>query len=259
MKELIFLVAMPRSGNTVFSSLINQNPNIACTANSITLEIIKDVDSLKQTDVFKNFPDHQSLDNILNSVYNNYYKHWPQKYIIDRSPVMDPDNLMVIKKYYQKPFKVIVLWRNLIDVLASYMQWYTENPNAFPNRYGHTTDLEKLMMLMNDQGAIARQLKAIKNAMRPENKDMCYFIKYDEFVLDPENYLKSLYKFLGIEYYPHYFENLKQLNNNGITYDDTIVGSNMHKVWPKKIKKIYNPYIEKIPQEIKSKYGHIIL
>jgi hypothetical protein len=22
-----------------------------------------------------------------------------------------------------------------MDVLASYMQWYTENPDAFPNRY----------------------------------------------------------------------------------------------------------------------------
>jgi len=33
----------------------------------------------------------------------------------------------------------------------------------------------------------------------------------------------------------------------------------MHKVWPGKIRKIYNPYIEKIPKEIKEKYGHIIL
>ena len=42
-KELFFLVAMPRSGNTLFASIINQNPNVVCTANSITLEIIKDL------------------------------------------------------------------------------------------------------------------------------------------------------------------------------------------------------------------------
>ena len=40
-KKLFFLVAMPRSGNTLFASIMNQNPNIACTANSITLEIFK--------------------------------------------------------------------------------------------------------------------------------------------------------------------------------------------------------------------------
>ena len=259
MKELIFLVAMPRSGNTVFASVINQNPDIACTANSITLELMKDIYLLKQTDVFQNYPDHKSLDNVLESIFDIYYKDWPQKYIIDRSPVMTPENLMLMKKYYKKPFKVIVLWRNLIDVLASYMQWYTENPNAFPNRYGHTTDLDKLLMLMNTEGVIAKQLLAIETSLKPENKDICHFIKFDEFVEDPETHLKKLYQFLNTPYYPHYFENLKQIEINGMQYDDTIVGSNMHKVWPGRIRKIYNPYIEKIPQEIKDRYGHVIL
>jgi hypothetical protein len=48
-------MALPRSGNTLFASLINQNPNVACTANSITLEIMKDLFLLKQTDVFQKF------------------------------------------------------------------------------------------------------------------------------------------------------------------------------------------------------------
>ena len=54
-KELFFLVALPRSGNTLFGSIINQNPDIACTPNSITLEIMKDLFLLKETDVFKNY------------------------------------------------------------------------------------------------------------------------------------------------------------------------------------------------------------
>ena len=69
-----FLVAMPRSVNTLFASIINQNPNVVCTANSITLEIMKDLFLLKQTDVFLNYPDYKSLDNVLDSVYDLYYK-----------------------------------------------------------------------------------------------------------------------------------------------------------------------------------------
>jgi len=42
---------MPRSGNTLFASIMNQNPKIVCTANSITLEIMKDLFLLKETDV----------------------------------------------------------------------------------------------------------------------------------------------------------------------------------------------------------------
>ena len=75
---------MPRSGNTLFASVMNQNPKIASTANSITLEIMKDLYLLKETDVFQNFPDHNSLDNVLDSVFDTYYKDWSQEIIIDR-------------------------------------------------------------------------------------------------------------------------------------------------------------------------------
>ena len=134
-KQLFFLVALPRSGNTLFASIMNQNPEIAATPNSITLEIMKDLFLLKQTDVFLNYPDHKSLDNVLDSVYDTYYKDWPQRIIIDRGPVMTPGNFALMQKYFKRPFKCIVLLRDLMDVLASYMKWYTENPDAFPNRY----------------------------------------------------------------------------------------------------------------------------
>ena len=130
-KQLFFLVALPRSGNTLFTSIINQNPEIVCTPNSITLEIMKDLFLLKQTDVFLNYQDHDSLDNVLDSVYDNYYKDWPQQYIIDRGPVMTPGNLMLMQKHYRRPFKCIVILRDLMDVLASYMKWYKNNTDAF--------------------------------------------------------------------------------------------------------------------------------
>jgi hypothetical protein len=80
---------------------MNQNPEIAATANSITLEIMKDLFLLKQTDVFQNFPDEKSLDNVLDSVYDNYYKDWPQRIIIDRGPVMTPGNFALMQKHYK--------------------------------------------------------------------------------------------------------------------------------------------------------------
>ena len=95
---------MPRSGNTLFASIMNQNPEIAATPNSITLEIMKDLVLLKKTDVFENYPDHKSLDNVLDSVYDIYYKDWPQRIIIDRGPVTTAPNLALMQKHYGKPF-----------------------------------------------------------------------------------------------------------------------------------------------------------
>ena len=254
-KQLFFLVAMPRSGNTLFASIINQNPNLVCTANSITLEIIKDLNLLKQTDVFKNFPDHKSLDNVLDAVYDNYYKNWPQRVIIDRGPVMTKNNFKLMQKHYKRPFKCIVLLRNLMDVLASYMQWYTENPDSFVNKFGLNTDEEKLSMLMNTKGVIAKELDAIKNAYKYPN--ICHFVKYDDLVTQPKQEFKKICQFIGEPYFNHRFNNLDQVTVNGLSYNDKIVGSNMHKLFDGPVRKVYNPYIEKIPERIKHKYEHI--
>ena len=254
-KQLFFLVALPRSGNTLFASIMNQNPEIAATPNSITLEIMKDLFLLKQTDVFQNYPDHKSLDNVLDMVYDNYYRNWPQKIIIDRGPVMTTGNLALMQKHFKEPFKVIVLLRDLMDVLASYMQWYTKNSNAFPNRFNCKNDEEKLMMLMNNKGAIAKDLEAIKNSYNYPG--LCHYVKYDDMVTQPEQEFRKIYQFLGEPYFNHRFNNLDQVSVNGLSYDDKVVGSNMHKLFDGPVRKVYNPYIEKIPERIKEKYGHI--
>ena len=253
-KKLFFLVAMPRSGNTLFASIMNQNPELVVTPNSITLEIMKDLFLLKETDVFQNYPDHKSLDNVLDSVYDAYYKDWPQRIIIDRGPVMTSGNFALMQKHFKRPFKCIILLRDLIDVLASYMQWYTENPDSFINKYNLKNDEEKLSMVMNSKGAVAKDLEAIKNAYK--YPDICHFVKYDDLVARPQEEIQKIYQFLDEPYYNHSFENLQQVEVNGIKYDDTIVGKNMHTI-RSVVRKEYNPYIEKIPERIKQKYGHI--
>ena len=253
-KQLFFLVALPRSGNTLFASIINQNPEIVCTPNSITLEIMKDLFLLKQTDVFLNYQDHDSLDNVLDSVFDNYYKDWPQQYIIDRGPVMTPGNFALMQKHYKRPFKCIVILRDLMDVLASYMKWYKNNPDAFPNRYNLKNDDEKLGMIMNKDGAVAKDLEAIKNAFN--YPDICHFVKYDDLISRPEQEMRKIYQFMNLPYYNHKFENLQQINVNGIGYDDKVVGKNMHTIRTT-VRKEPNKYLDQIPERIRQKYGHI--
>ena len=253
-RKLFFLIALPRSGNTLFASIMNQNPKIACTANSVTLEIMKNLFLIKTTDTFQNFPDHKSLDNVLDNVYNLYYRDWPQRIIIDRGPVMlsgNPGNFELMQKHFKTGFKCIVLLRDLMEVFASYMKWYTENPDSFVNKLGKT-DEEKLSALMNNESAIVKEIKSIQNAYNYSN--MCHFIRYNDMVADPEKIFKELYKFLEEPYYPHKFQNLKQININDIEYDDTVVGKNMHTIKPT-VRKQANNYI--VPKSIREKYGHI--
>ena len=113
---------------------------------------------------------------------------------------MTTGNFALMQKHYKRPFKCIVLVRDLMDVLASYMQWYTENPDAFPNKFG-TTDEEKLLKLMQIEGAIAKELDAIKNAYNyPE---ICHYVKYDDMVTNPEQEFRKIYQFLDEPYFNH--------------------------------------------------------
>jgi hypothetical protein len=234
---------------------MNQNPEIAVTANSITLEIMKDLFLLKKIDTFQNFPDEQSLDNVMDEVYNLYYKHWNYKVIIDRGPVCTPGNLKVMQKHFKKPIRCIVLVRDLLDVLASYIKWFETEPTAFPNKYGCKNIDEKLSKIMNKNGAVAKELMSIQYLL--QHPEMAVFIKYNDLVQNPEQELRKVYSFLNIPYYQHYFINLNQLTVNGMAYNDNIVGHNMHTIRTNKIMNVDNEYKNMIPERFVREYEHI--
>jgi len=232
---------------------MNQNPVIAVTANSITLEIMKELYLLKQTDVYQNFPEEQSLTNIMDSVYSLYYKYWPQQYIIDRGPVCTPNNLMVMRKHFKQPIRCVVLLRDLLDVLASYMKWFETEPTSFLNQF-NTLD-EKLRKIMNTDGAVVKGLLSIKYLL--QHPEMAVFIKYDDLVVNPEKELRKVYTFLNLPYFPHKFIDLDQMTVNGLQYNDGIVGKNMHTIRTNKIMKVENEYKKLIPERFVKEYGHI--
>jgi hypothetical protein len=105
---------------------------------------------------------------------------------------------------------------------------------------------------MKEDGAIVKEIKSIQNARKYPKA--CHFIKYNDLVKNPENEIKKVYNFLEEPYYPHYFNNLKQLNVNGISYNDEVMGKNMHTIRTV-IKKNINNYV--VPKIIKQKYETI--
>ena len=252
-KQIYFLCAMPRSGNTLFASIMNQNPDLVVTPNSIMLEIMKVLLLLKKDKTFLNFPDEQSLDNIMDEVYTLYYKYWPFKTIIDRSPVCTPSNLKVMQKHFKQPIRCIVLARNLLDVLASYIKWFETEPTSFLNK--HKTIEAKLSNVMAKEGAVAKELMSIKYLL--QHPEMAVFIKYDDLVQNPEQEIRKVYNFLNRPYFPHKFINLDQITVNGIQYNDGIVGKNMHTIRTEKVMKVENYYKNMIPERFVKEYGHI--
>ena len=253
MKDIFFLSGLPRSGNTLFGSIMNQNPDVAATANSICADMIGELFELKNTDVFLNYPDHKSFNNVVKSVFNNYYKDWDYKYIIDRAPWGMPINLKNIKQI-RKNIKIIVLLRDVVEVLGSLIRWSEREPTSYVNNYWAKTTEEKCHMLMNNDGVIVKELIGIKHLLDHQPKDMYHIIDYHNFVKDPEKIIDGVYDFLKIPKYKHNFTNLNQFKVNNMNYDDTVVGTGLHTIKTDVISKTEYDAYKMLPESIVNKY-----
>jgi len=254
-KKIFFLAGFPRAGNTLLTSILNQNPDIACTPNSIVLEIYKRLFFIKKEDVFLNYPDERSLDNVMDEVYNLYYKDWNYKYIIDRTPAGTPGNLILLKKHLKQEVKIIFLVRPILEVLASWITWSLKTPDSFI-RKDTKNPTEACHYLMRDDGQIMKEMRCMQNLLKPENKHHVHFIDYKEIVAKSTATMKGIYKFFDIPPFKHRFIDLDQIKVNGLGYDDTIMGKGMHTIKTKKLIKSTTD-VNILSSEIIKKYGDI--
>ena len=164
---------------------MNQNPDVGVSANSICADMMGELFLLKHTDIFKNYPDHKSFDNVAKSVFKNYYKDWNYKYIVDRAPWGYPINLKFLKET-RSNIKIIVLVRDIIEVLGSFIRWSKKEPNSFVNQYAAKTIEEKCDMLMNKDGVIVKELIAIKHLVDQQPKEIYHLVEYNDLVKNPK-------------------------------------------------------------------------
>ena len=243
MKEIYFLTGLPRSGNTLLGSIINQNPNLNLTANSILTYIIYQLYLLKNSIVFNNFPDHDSLDNVIKNVFNNYYKNWKAKFIIDRSVWGTPANLKLLKSIVKKP-KFIILYRPILECLASFIK--IEKPSNVR---------EKCHELMQEEGMIGKSLWSIKNIIK--EKENYIIIKYSNLIKTPIKETNKIYEFLNIDKFNHTFKKFNDFSANNIKYNDSVLKAPLHKIRTNQIKLNKYKIEDYLPADIIKQYSNL--
>jgi len=254
-KKIFFLAGLPRAGNTLLTSILNQNPDIGCTPNSLILDMYGNIWGLKQRDIFQNYPDHESLHRVIEAIFPAYYQNWNFKYIIDREPVGTEGNLYLLKKFFKQEIKIIFLVRPLLEVLASWISWANKTPNNYLKKIA-TNPTDACHWLMKKGNKISKELLCMENLLKPDNKHHVHFVDYKEIIEKPVITIKGIYKFLGIPPFKHRFTDLDQVVINGIGYDDMIMGKDMHTIKTKKLIKS-KTNVNILPPEIIKQYGKI--
>ena len=256
-KKYFFLSGLPRSGSTLLSCILNQNPEIYCTNESPICNLIHQTDKyFDENDEYNSSKNENGKFEVCRSIIENYYKNKSQSFIIDKCRSWGtPDNLYLIKKYITNDIKIICPVRPILEILASFIKLFNEHSNRVNftdlniknnNRYVYRSlDEMRCDELMSMNSPIDKALFSLSQSQLPENKNLFYLVEYDDLILNTKKSIKNIYDFLNIKYFNHYFESISQSNEINHNYYNL---PSLHKI-REKIEKKSTP-----PQEILSDY-----
>jgi sulfotransferase len=254
-KDYHFLAGIPRSGNTLLSSILNQNPEIYSSALSPVNGILSEIDNVINNHQHIKRNSDNNANEFAKDILKNYYKKINKPIIIDREKVWGtPINLSLIKQYITTTPKIIFTVRPIIEVLASFINILPEHSyldeemkiSGYLYKNYLSKNDNRCDYLMRPVGLIDRCMFSINEIIKEENKEVFCIVKYDEIVNTPQEVMNRIYNFLQIPYYKHDFNNIVKVEKD----NDQQIGQpkDMHKV-RKQLKKI-----SKSPEEILSNY-----
>ena len=247
MKQYYFISGLPRSGSTLLSGILKQNPDFyADIASPVQGLTGNSIDVITSGESNLNITEDQRK-NLMYAVFDGYYKHIEKPVIFDscrgwtkRTPFLKalfPDTKILC------PVRDIVSILNSFEVIVSKNPFHTNtltehNDNVFLRCDG--------MMDKND-GVVAGPWILLQEgyAMNPE---MIMLIEYENLCKTPEKTMREVYEFLERPYYSHDFENVEYSNEN---FDKSCNLKDLHTV-KKKVE--YNPPRCILPPEIVKKY-----
>ena len=213
-QQFVCLSGLPRSGSTMLSSILNQNPLIYSEGNSAVCQLLWDMYLSSTKHVSEQLGAnnrHNTPHDLISHIPKIYYKNVPEtkKIIIDkcRSWTMSY-NVDLLKEYVDPSIKIIVLERSITDIFKSFMKLYKKN-----NINDTEIHLRLTAMLVPNSEPILRSLVGASMARKKNEENTStnknfLFIKYDDLITNTEVVINQIYNFCGWEPYKHDFNNI---------------------------------------------------
>ena len=224
-KKIYYLAGLPRAGNTLLSSILNQNPKVKVSPNSLLGSIAYSIFLLKQNSIFENFPDHKTLDNLIKKIFEHYYDNTKAEIIFERSCWGTVPNLKLLKDYFEPNPKFLLLNRPIIEIIASFIK---------VKKRGTPEAVVKNLMNENN-GKLIQDIRSARNIVKTEQNYL--MIEYDDLVNKTKESVEKIYKYFNLPKFKHDFSNLKQYNFNDVKYNDDVLDFDLHTIRTDKIKK----------------------
>lgn len=222
-KTYHFLAGLPRSGNTLLSAILNQNPKVYSTPLSPLSTYMWDMANAAHSieNATRNVENKINADRFLSSFMDNFYKEVKKPVVIEREKAVGtPANLAIIKQYITPTPKIIFTVRNVLEILASliridarYIKDDATNAQLYISNYRSQKDfLCEYLMALN--GDIDKGLLSLASAFYPENKGMFHIVEYNDLVFNPNDTMDKIYDFLEMPHYEHNFNKIEKIEKD---------------------------------------------
>lgn len=214
MTQFVCLSGLPRSGSTLLSSILSQNPLIHAEGNSAVCQLMWDMYISFTKNAYEqlkgNYKDHLLRDFII-QIPNTYYKNalTGTEVIIDKCRSwIKPTNIELLKTFIHPAIKIIVMERSVTDIMKSFYKLYKNN-NWSDEMIRKCFD--GMLMPGSDPIMVSLEsIKLIKNMERNRGKDDAtfLFINYENLIEHPHKVIEQIYDFCGWQSFQHTFEGI---------------------------------------------------
>jgi sulfotransferase len=202
-QQMFFLAGLPRTGSTLLTAILSQNPDIQAEGSSALVELMwQNQKMFSENDniagAIRNTNREHTAKDILESLPHNYYKD-SRKIVIDKNRNWThPNNVEMIKDYIDENPKIIVVIRPIIEILESFYFIYKKN-----NQIG---EFEEAMF--NFENPLISPFLSLIYGLEA-NKENFFIITYSDLVKNTKETIVELYNFLEIPLYEHSYCNIQ--------------------------------------------------
>jgi sulfotransferase len=214
MRKYNFISGLPRSGTTLLSSILKQNPRFTAGISDVIQGYVNSIIESTNHSVGVNTTiSVEKQRELIRGIFDNFY--------IDGNEVCFNTNrgwsasTSLLKDLYPD-FRMIICVREIPWILDSFEQLNSKNPYTIKALYHHQANLsvyERTQMLMGDlpnfAGYVAGPLANVKQSLFCNERNQICYVEYDDLVKNPLIIMKKIYNFLEEPWFDHDFDNVE--------------------------------------------------
>jgi sulfotransferase len=221
MKDLHFIIGLPRTGSTILTALLDQNPNFYATGTSPLPTVLENLIAQMGPQSDFDIINHKLLEKQVYGLMKGCIEGWhtaetnkPVIFSKSRPWIIFYDEL---KKLYPSA-KFIFCVRDLRSIVLSFEKLVPQFPFLrFPIKESNDLSIGRLdrksrinYWLYHEYSALGIMHKHMPKFYDDfkDNPSNFFIFRYEDFGSKPKETMKSLYKFLDYEYFEHDFENI---------------------------------------------------